>query len=87
MFVYYFSYIGCHIPARVRDVTIWYQSLTLAVVCQRGRRAPKGGGLGVIFKCIFTSLPSMRPFGSSLAPGSIGTPKLSECAQEQSHDG
>ena len=28
-----------------RDVTIWYQSLTLAVVCRRGRRAPKGGGL------------------------------------------
>ena len=23
----------------------WYQSLTLAVVCRRGRRAPKGGGL------------------------------------------
>ena len=28
-----------------RDVTIWYQSLTLVVVCRRGRRAPKGGGL------------------------------------------
>ncbi|RXH78886.1 hypothetical protein DVH24_006956 [Malus domestica] len=29
----------------------------------------------------------MRPFGSSLASGSIGTPKLSEFAREQSHDG
>ena len=27
------------------DVTIWYQSLTLVVVCRRGRRAPKGDGL------------------------------------------
>ncbi|RXH84762.1 hypothetical protein DVH24_033046 [Malus domestica] len=32
----------------------------------------------VILKCIFTSIPSMRPFGSSLASGSVGTPKLSE---------
>ena len=24
---------------------IWYQSLTLAVVCRQGRRAPNGGGL------------------------------------------
>ncbi|RXH78704.1 hypothetical protein DVH24_002222 [Malus domestica] len=32
----------------------------------------------VSFKCIFSSLPSMRLFGSSLASGSIGTPKLSE---------
>ncbi|RXH94973.1 hypothetical protein DVH24_024657 [Malus domestica] len=36
--------------------------------------------------CIFSSLPSTRPFGSSLALGSIGTPKLSEFAGEQSHD-
>ncbi|CAN6576946.1 unnamed protein product [Malus baccata var. baccata] len=49
------------------------------------RRAPKGGGLyhptsprGVILKCIFSSLPSTRHFGSSLASGSVGTPKLSE---------
>ncbi|RXI01609.1 hypothetical protein DVH24_014958 [Malus domestica] len=41
-------------------------------------RAPKGGGLGVILKCIFPSLPSTRPFGSSLASGYVGTPKLSE---------
>ncbi|CAN6554976.1 unnamed protein product [Malus baccata var. baccata] len=33
---------------------------------------------GVILKCIFSSLPSTRPFGSSLASGSIRTPKLSE---------
>ncbi|KAM1181612.1 hypothetical protein EV1_000178 [Malus domestica] len=32
----------------------------------------------VILKCIFSSLPSTRPFGSSLASGSVGTPKLSE---------
>ena len=30
---------------RAWDVTIWYQSLTLAVVCRRGLRAPKGVGL------------------------------------------
>ncbi|CAN6571684.1 unnamed protein product [Malus baccata var. baccata] len=36
------------------------------------------GRAGVILKCIFTSLPSTRPFGSSLASGSVGTPKLSE---------
>ncbi|CAN6579490.1 unnamed protein product [Malus baccata var. baccata] len=34
--------------------------------------------MGVILKCIFPSLPSTRPFGSSLASGSVGTPKLSE---------
>ncbi|CAN6688355.1 unnamed protein product [Malus baccata var. baccata] len=28
--------------------------------------------------CIFSSLPSTRPFGSSSASGSVGTPKLSE---------
>ncbi|CAN6694555.1 unnamed protein product [Malus baccata var. baccata] len=33
---------------------------------------------GVILKCIFSSLPSTRPFGSSLASGFVGTPKLSE---------
>ncbi|RXI04647.1 hypothetical protein DVH24_038921 [Malus domestica] len=33
---------------------------------------------GVILKCIFTSLPSTRHFRSSLASGSVGTPKLSE---------
>ncbi|CAN6585286.1 unnamed protein product [Malus baccata var. baccata] len=33
---------------------------------------------GVILKCIFSSLPSTRPFGSLLASGSVGTPKLSE---------
>ena len=27
------------------DATIWYQSQSLAEVCRRGRRAPKGGGL------------------------------------------
>ncbi|RXI09213.1 hypothetical protein DVH24_023374 [Malus domestica] len=32
----------------------------------------------VILKCIFSSLSSTRPFGSSLASGSVGTPKLSE---------
>ncbi|RXH83529.1 hypothetical protein DVH24_005782 [Malus domestica] len=37
--------------------------------------------------CIFSSLPSMMPFGSSLASGSIRTPKSSEFAREQSHDG
>ncbi|RXH75404.1 hypothetical protein DVH24_030125, partial [Malus domestica] len=37
--------------------------------------------------CIFSSLLSTRLFGSSLALGSIGTPKLSEFAREQSHDG
>ncbi|RXH81740.1 hypothetical protein DVH24_036081 [Malus domestica] len=41
-----------------------------ATVVERGR--------GVILKCIFSSLPSTRPFGSSLASNSIGTPKLSE---------
>ncbi|CAN6718235.1 unnamed protein product [Malus baccata var. baccata] len=30
------------------------------------------------FICIFSSLPSTRPFGSSLALGSVGTPKLSK---------
>ena len=30
---------------------------------------------------------STRLFGNSLASGSIGTPKLSEFAREQSHDG
>ena len=34
--------------------------------------------MGVILICIFPSLPSARPFGSSLASGSVGTPKLSE---------
>ena len=66
-------------------------------VCRRGPRAPKGGGLLnptslrgvdlVILICIFSSLPSTRPFGSSLASGSVGTPKLSEFTREQSHDG
>ena len=37
--------------------------------------------------CIFSSLPSTRPFWSSLASDSIGTPKLSEFVREQSHDG
>ncbi|RXI04552.1 hypothetical protein DVH24_038826 [Malus domestica] len=37
--------------------------------------------------CIFSSLSNTRPFGSSLASGSIGTPKLSEFAREQSQDG
>ncbi|CAN6696848.1 unnamed protein product [Malus baccata var. baccata] len=37
--------------------------------------------------CIFSSLPSTRPFGSSLASSFIGTPKLSEFAREQSYDG
>ncbi|RXI06083.1 hypothetical protein DVH24_018125, partial [Malus domestica] len=36
---------------------------------------------------IFPSLPSTRFFGSSLASGSIETPKLSEFTLEQSHDG
>ncbi|KAM1043189.1 hypothetical protein TB1_033841 [Malus domestica] len=54
-------------------------------VCQQGRRAPKGGGLlhptssrGVILKCIFPSLPSTRPFGSSMTSSSVETPKLSK---------
>ncbi|RXH98358.1 hypothetical protein DVH24_010683 [Malus domestica] len=37
--------------------------------------------------CIFSSLPSMRPFKSSLASDSIGTSKLSEFVREQFHDG
>ncbi|RXH98040.1 hypothetical protein DVH24_010365 [Malus domestica] len=37
--------------------------------------------------CIFSSLPNTRPFGSSLASGSVGTPKLSEFAREHSQDG
>ncbi|CAN6678417.1 unnamed protein product [Malus baccata var. baccata] len=37
-----------------------------------------GSAMGVVLKCIFSSLPSTRPFGSSLASGSVGTPKLSE---------
>ncbi|CAN6707432.1 unnamed protein product [Malus baccata var. baccata] len=37
--------------------------------------------------CILSSLPSTKPFGSSLASGSIGTLKLSEFVREQSHDG
>ncbi|RXH91828.1 hypothetical protein DVH24_020851 [Malus domestica] len=37
--------------------------------------------------CIFPSLPSTRPFGSSLASGSIEILKLSEFAREQSYDG
>ncbi|RXH90526.1 hypothetical protein DVH24_035290, partial [Malus domestica] len=37
--------------------------------------------------CIFSSLPSTRLFGSSLASGFIGTPKLSEFALKQSYDG
>ncbi|RXH86855.1 hypothetical protein DVH24_022128 [Malus domestica] len=37
--------------------------------------------------CIFSSLPSTRPFGISQASSSIGTPKLSEFAREQSQDG
>ncbi|CAN6695488.1 unnamed protein product [Malus baccata var. baccata] len=41
----------------------------------------------VSFIYIFSSLPSIRPFGSSLALGSIRTPKLSEFTREQSHDG
>ncbi|RXI08785.1 hypothetical protein DVH24_022929 [Malus domestica] len=32
----------------------------------------------VILKCTFTSLPSTRPFGSSLASSSVRTLKLSE---------
>ncbi|CAN6555165.1 unnamed protein product [Malus baccata var. baccata] len=60
------------------DVTIGIRANPWPKVCRRGRRAPKGGGLGVILKCIFTSLPSTRPFGSSLASDSVGTPKLSE---------
>ncbi|KAL6293787.1 hypothetical protein ACE6H2_001929 [Prunus campanulata] len=38
------------------------------------------GGMVKCFKCVGTSLPSMRPFGSSLLTGFgvIGTPKLSE---------
>ncbi|KAM1520125.1 hypothetical protein ACFX1Z_022857 [Malus domestica] len=34
--------------------------------------------MGVILKCIFSSLPSTRPFGSSLASGSVGILKLSK---------
>ncbi|CAN6691722.1 unnamed protein product [Malus baccata var. baccata] len=37
--------------------------------------------------CIFSSLPSTRLFGCSLALGYIGTPKLSEFTREQSRDG
>ena len=37
--------------------------------------------------CVGTSLPSTRPFGSSLASNSMGTPKLSELGLEQSQDG
>ena len=37
--------------------------------------------------CIFPSLPSTRFFGSSLASGSVGTPKLSENGPEHSQDG
>ncbi|RXH67678.1 hypothetical protein DVH24_027825 [Malus domestica] len=33
---------------------------------------------GVILKCIFSFIPSTRPFGSLLASGFVGTPKLSE---------
>ncbi|RXI09424.1 hypothetical protein DVH24_034041, partial [Malus domestica] len=44
-------------------------------------------GMGVILICIFPSLPSTRLFGSSLTSSSIETPKLSEFAREQSHDG
>ncbi|RXH71995.1 hypothetical protein DVH24_025496 [Malus domestica] len=36
--------------------------------------------------CIFSSLSSTRHFGNSLTSSSIGTPKLSEFAQEQSQD-
>ncbi|CAN6552272.1 unnamed protein product [Malus baccata var. baccata] len=43
-----------------------------------GQHALLRDGVGVILKCIFLSLPSTRPFGSSLASGSIGTSKLSE---------
>ncbi|RXH67332.1 hypothetical protein DVH24_027452 [Malus domestica] len=34
-----------------------------------------------------SKLDGTRPFGSSVVSGSIGTPKLSEFAREQSHDG
>ncbi|RXH87414.1 hypothetical protein DVH24_034314 [Malus domestica] len=44
------------------------------------RASPKGVDL-VSLICIFSSLPSTRPFRSLLASGSIGTPKLSEFAQ------
>ncbi|RXI07286.1 hypothetical protein DVH24_026422 [Malus domestica] len=37
--------------------------------------------------CIFSSLPSMRPFESSMVSGFVGTPKLSEFARELSQDG
>ncbi|RXI01607.1 hypothetical protein DVH24_014956 [Malus domestica] len=43
------------------------------VACEFPKTKP-----GVILKCIFPSLPSTRPFGSSLASGYVGTPKLSE---------
>ena len=39
----------------------------------------------VSFICIFSSLPSTKPFGSLLASSSVGTPKLSEFVREQSH--
>ncbi|RXI01200.1 hypothetical protein DVH24_001434 [Malus domestica] len=42
-------------------------------------KVPRGVYLISLIR-IFPSLPSTRPFGSSLASGSIGTPKLSECA-------
>ncbi|RXH99554.1 hypothetical protein DVH24_021356 [Malus domestica] len=55
---------------------------------RRPRRHTSGQRLAhVSLICIFSSLPSTRPFGSSLALGSIGTPKLSEFAREQFHDG
>ncbi|CAN6705149.1 unnamed protein product [Malus baccata var. baccata] len=40
--------------------------------------------------CLICTCPppySTRPFGSSLASGSIGTPKLNEFGREQSYDG
>ena len=45
---------------------------------------------GVILICIFLFLPSTRPFGSLLASGSMGTPKLSESrvsSQKQNREG
>ena len=84
--------------AQVKDVTIWYQSQSLAESVPTRTLGPlRGDGLldltsprgvdHVSLICIFPSLPSTRPFGSSLASGSIGTSKLSENRSEHSHDG
>ncbi|RXH76051.1 hypothetical protein DVH24_001630 [Malus domestica] len=61
-----------------RDMTNGIRANPWPEVCRLGRRAPKDGGLGVILKCIFSSLPSTKLFGSSLDSGSVRTPKLSE---------